>query len=99
MGEGAIDVLWGRAAFQRDLERPKEWHNRNLVKFNKDKCKIPHRSRKNSARIQAEERVWGKGHGGPGRQHTQHEPAKQQSPPTALLGVMTGAQLAAGGER
>lgn len=48
MGEGAIDVLWGRAAFQRDLERPKEWHNRNLVKFNKDKCKIPHRSRKNS---------------------------------------------------
>lgn len=33
-------MLKDRAAIQRDLERLREWVNRNILKFNKSKCKF-----------------------------------------------------------
>lgn len=38
--ERPVDMLKGRAAIQRGLERLEEWANRNIMKFNKNKCKV-----------------------------------------------------------
>jgi len=37
-----VDTLEGRATLQEDLDRLEAWANRNLMKFNKDQCKILH---------------------------------------------------------
>jgi len=37
---GVADTLQGQAAIQRDLTRLEKWHKRNLVKFNKENCKV-----------------------------------------------------------
>ncbi|GAB0196661.1 mitochondrial enolase superfamily member 1 [Grus japonensis] len=37
---GQVDTSEGRATLQEDLDRLEEWANKNLMKFNKDKCKV-----------------------------------------------------------
>ena len=44
---GVVDTPDGCNAIQRDLDRLEEWANRNLVKFDKGKCKVLHLGRNN----------------------------------------------------
>ena len=44
---GKIDTPEGRAALQGDLDRLEEWASKNLMKCNKDKCKVMHLGKHN----------------------------------------------------
>ncbi|GAB0208210.1 F-BAR domain only protein 2-like [Grus japonensis] len=44
---GVADMPEGHAAIQRDLNRLEKWADRNLMKFNKGKCEVPHLGRNN----------------------------------------------------
>ncbi|GAB0207414.1 mitochondrial enolase superfamily member 1 [Grus japonensis] len=44
---GVVDMLEGRDAMQRDLERLERWAHANCMKFTKAKCKVLHMGRRN----------------------------------------------------
>ncbi|KAK4823676.1 hypothetical protein QYF61_005647 [Mycteria americana] len=44
---GEVDTSESRATLQEDLDRLEEWANKNLMKFNKDKCKVLHPGKHN----------------------------------------------------
>ncbi|GAB0204001.1 mitochondrial enolase superfamily member 1 [Grus japonensis] len=78
---GVADMAEGGAAIQRDLNRLDKWADRNLMKFNKGKCKVLHLGRNNPLHkymlvaTHLESSFSEKDLGGPGGHQVEQEPA------------------------
>lgn len=76
---GAEDTLEGRDTLQEHLDRLKIKADKNLMKFNKDNCKVLHMEKHNPGEQHrlgiylAREQIYGKGPVGPGGQEAQCE--------------------------
>ncbi|KAK4827366.1 hypothetical protein QYF61_017304 [Mycteria americana] len=89
--EGVADTPEGRAAIQKDLERLEKWADRNLMKFNKGKCKVVYLGMNNLIHQymlganQLESSFVEKDLESPGEHQVEHEPAMR---PCGCIGFM-----------
>ncbi|GAB0180663.1 cAMP-dependent protein kinase inhibitor alpha [Grus japonensis] len=55
---GVVEMLEGRNAIQRDLDRLERWAHVNCMKFNRAKCKVLHMGRHNLKHNYMTSREW-----------------------------------------
>jgi len=55
---GVVDMLEGKDAIQRDLDRLERWVHANLMKFSKAKCRVLHMGQDNPKHKYELDREW-----------------------------------------